>query len=106
MTERSRTTLDGLPAAERVLAGIADLAAGDRSADALVVAVAAQRLREAGLAVPRQDRLPREPELELYAALALTSADPYYAYRAALAESDSFIAALERRRRTREPRPA
>lgn len=106
MTERARSMLDGLPAAERVLAGIADLDAGVRSADALLVAVAAERLREAGLAVPRQDRLPREPELELYAALARTGTDPYYAYRAALAELDSFIAALERRQRTREPLPA
>jgi hypothetical protein len=46
------TDLAGLPAAERIERGLAELAAGVESVDALLVAIGAPRLARAGLLVP------------------------------------------------------
>lgn len=89
--------LTGLPAADRIERGLRALARGESSADALLVAIAARRLRGLGFDLPDQTRLPREPELALYRALGSTSEEPFFAYRAALAELDSFLAGCERR---------
>ena len=90
--------LDGLPGADRILRGLRDLAENQHTVDALLVSVASRRLRDLGLPV-----VPRAPdaeaaELALYELLGSLSDDPYSAYRAALAELDSFIASLEARR--------
>lgn len=89
--------LTGLPAADRIERGLRALARGERSADALLVAIAAGRLRELGFDLPDRARLPRDPELALYRTLGSTSEDPFFAYRAALAELDSFLSCCERR---------
>lgn len=103
--------LAGLPGAERVGRGLHDLAEGRWSTDALLVAVAAGRLRALGLAVPEE--VPEEPDLALYESLrGDPSGDPYYRYNALRRELDSFISCLETRRkagvsgsRTAAPRP-
>jgi hypothetical protein len=87
--------LEGLPGAERIAAGLRDLKRRRTTADALLVAIASRRLAELGLAVPPPDRLPRDPELALYALLCQSAEDPYYEYNAALRELDSFVNALE-----------
>jgi hypothetical protein len=95
--------LQGLPGAERVQQGLADLQAGRRSVEALWLAAAATRLRFLGLPVPAAPKLPKEPEIGLYAALGTESEDPYYRYNALRAELDSFLEGLEARvGRTRE----
>lgn len=87
--------LEGLPGAERVERGLADLLHGRRSPEALWLAAAATRLRSLGLPVPAPAQLPSEPEVALYAALGAESDDPYYRYNAWRAELASFLAALE-----------
>lgn len=89
--------LTGLPAAERVERGLADLRDGRFSDEALWLAAASVRLRSLGLPMPAADLLPREPELSLYASLGESSDDPYYRYNAWRAELDSFLSALEGR---------
>jgi len=87
------TDLTGLPGAERVLHGLRDLEAGIPSSDALLVAVAATRLRSLGLAVPM--KIPPQPDLELYESLRNhPTGDPYYRYNALRRELDSFISCL------------
>ena len=93
----------GLPAAERITGGLRDLARGDLSANALLVAIAAQRLRSLGVEVAVGTAIPAEPELALYAQLGGTVADPYFAYGAALRELDSFLSSLEARTSRRRP---
>jgi len=88
--------LASLPAADRIERGLRALARGEWSADALLVAIAASRLRGLDFDLPDQSRLPRDPELALYRMLGSTSEDPFFAYRAALAELDSFLACCER----------
>jgi len=86
--------LTGLPGADRVIHGLRDLEAGIPSTDALLVAVAASRLRALGLAVPTE--IPSEPDLALYESLRdHPSGDPYYRYNALRRDLDSFIACLE-----------
>jgi hypothetical protein len=89
--------LSGLPGAERVRQGLTDLAAGARSAEALLVAIAAPRLRELGLPVPPDAGLPAGAELALYGLLRAEGGDAYARYNASLAEIVSFAAALEAR---------
>jgi hypothetical protein len=91
--------LAGLPAADRVIAGLADLAAGRKSVNATLLTIAASRLAGLGLQLPLHAASATEPELELYRLLGATSDDPYFAYNAAKRELDSFISALEARRR-------
>ncbi len=92
------TDLEGLPGSDRIERGLRDLRNGRRSTDALLVAVAAQRLRELGLSVPESAVLPREPDLALYESLrGHASGDPYSRYNALRQELDSFISCLEAR---------
>ncbi|MEM6455901.1 MAG: hypothetical protein AAF772_12465 [Acidobacteriota bacterium] len=91
--------LVGLPGGENVERGVQDLHAGRITAEALLVAMAPTRLRELGIVIDADVELPREPELALYALLGQTHDDPYYRYNALRRELDSFIAALQSRRR-------
>lgn len=96
MDERDR--LDGLPGAEWVRRGLADSRAGRWTVEALAIAVAPTRLRGLGLDVPPD--VPEAAELELYASLQRAEVDDAYGrYNALLRELDSFMEALEGRRR-------
>jgi hypothetical protein len=88
--------LAGLPGAGRVAAGLRELAAGQATANALLVSIARERLAELGIEVPRE-AVAAEPELALYAALGATEGDAYYRYNALVRELDSFLAALAAR---------
>ncbi len=90
--------LTGLPGADWVRRGLDDARAGRWTSEALAVAVAPARLRALGLEVP--DALPDDPELALYRRLSEDGVDdPYGRYNALLRELDSFLEALEGRRR-------
>ena len=93
------TDLDGLPGAERIARGLREAAEGRTTVDALLVSIASRRLADLGLQAPPAREGGRAAELELYELLGSLSSDPYYAYRAALAELDSFLSSLEARRR-------
>jgi hypothetical protein len=84
-----------LPGAELVLPGLSDLHSGDSNTiGALLVAIAATRLTEAGLDIPK-DHLASEPELTLYARLQDEQDDAYPYYNALLNRLNSFCNALE-----------
>ncbi|MGH8614235.1 MAG: hypothetical protein ACREYF_19955 [Gammaproteobacteria bacterium] len=55
-----------LPGAELVYPGIAELARGEGSAVALLVAIGSPRLRRLGFRLPENAELPKHPELLLY----------------------------------------
>ncbi len=91
--------LEGLPGRERIERGLRDLRRGRLSTDALLIAVAAQRLRGLGLRLPGNAALPGEPDLALYDSLrGHPSGDSYFRYNALRQELDSFISCLEARR--------
>ncbi len=93
------TDLAGLPGAARLERGIRDLKAGRLSTNALLVAVAASRLRGLGLPVRDDIAVPNEPDLALYESLrGHPTGDPYFRYNALRRELDSFISCLETRR--------
>ena len=86
-----------LPGAELVGAGLAALARGEPTAEALLVAIGAPRLRHAGLDVPSLSGVD-EPELALYGALCKTDgANAHSAYNALIRRLVSFERALEAR---------
>jgi hypothetical protein len=88
-------SLDQLPGAEIILPGLRDLHSGESNTiGALLVAIAATRLSEAGLDIPT-DRLASEPELTLYAHLQDEQDDAYFCYNALLDRLNSFCNALE-----------
>ena len=90
-------SLNELPGAELILPGLNDLYQGKSNTVAsLLVAIAATRLSEAGLDVPK-DRLSPEPELTLYAHLQNEQDDAYLYYTALLNRLNSFCNALELR---------
>ncbi len=87
--------LKELPGAELILPGIDDLHNGKtNTVGALLVAIAATRLTEAGLDIPSY-RLAKEPELTLYARLQKERNDAYSYYNALLRSLNSFCNALE-----------
>jgi hypothetical protein len=87
--------LNELPGAEFILPGLDDLRNGSNTTvGALLVAIAATRLSEAGLDVPRANLAP-EPELSLYARLQREQEDAYPYYNALLQRLHSFCNALE-----------
>jgi hypothetical protein len=67
-----------LPGEALVAAGLADLDRGRETVEAMLVALAATRLRDAGLPVAPPSRLPRDPERRLYELL--QARDPRTAY--------------------------
>ena len=88
-------SLDDLPGAELILPGLRDLHNGEsHTIGALLVAIAATRLTEAGLDIP-QAHLAPEPELTLYAYLQDEQEDAYPYYNALLNRLNSFCNALE-----------
>ena len=88
----------GLPGADRIERGLAELAAGIDGIDALLVAIAAPRLARAGIEVPARAREIVDAELRLYALLGKEGVvDPYSRYNALLRELVSFERALEQR---------
>ena len=79
-----------------ITAGIADLRDGRRTQEALLVAVGAERLRAAGLAVPRLAAQKGAPEQELYSFLAAADPDSAHGrYNALIRRLVSFERALE-----------
>ena len=89
--------LAGLPGAELVRQGLADVAAGRGTVPACLVAIGLPRMRRAGLV--RQDWSPpsEDAELELYRLLRKAGGDAYSRYNALLRELVSFEQALDRR---------
>jgi hypothetical protein len=87
--------LNELPGAEIILPGLSDLHSGkSNTIGALLAAIAATRLSEAGLDIPK-DHLASEPELTLYARLQDERDDAYVYYNALLNRLNSFCNALE-----------
>lgn len=88
--------LTAFPGGRRVESGLRDLKEGRLSTNALLVAVAAGRLRALGLSVPEQIPVTGEVDLALYESLRdHPSGDPYFRYNALRRELDSFISCLE-----------
>jgi hypothetical protein len=84
----------GLPGAELVRQGLADLARGAESIPALLVAIGAARLRRCGLSLP--EPLPASPERRLYDHLASSDSDSAHSrYNALLRRLVSYERALE-----------
>jgi hypothetical protein len=89
--------LDGLPGADLVVAGVADLRAGRDTPDAALVRMAGPRLREIGIAVP-QSVSDQPGSHRLYELL--SESDPagaYSRYNALLGRMASFASAAEQR---------
>lgn len=91
-----------LPGGDLVGAGIAALRNGERTTEALLVSLAAARLRDIGLNIPRAADRIAEPNLALYAAVREAGGD-YFDYNALLGRLSSFANAAEwlRRRQVR-----
>jgi hypothetical protein len=88
-------SLNELPGAELILPGLMDLHNGKtNTVGSLLVAIAATRLIEAGLDVPK-DHLAPEPEMALYALLQDERDNAYVYYNALLNSLNSFCNALE-----------
>ena len=89
----SGVELDHLPGGDLVAKGLRDLAEASETVEALLVSIAAPRLRERG--VPVAEPLP-DPEHRLYARLAGEGADAAHSrYNALLRRLTSFESALE-----------
>ncbi|MGH9520002.1 MAG: hypothetical protein ACRD2D_10150 [Terriglobales bacterium] len=88
----------GLPGAELVHQGLADLRVGICTPAALLVSMASLRLRESGLLAGIAPLWP-DPEMQLYRLLRAQGGDAYSRYNALRRELDSFLAALDHRRR-------
>lgn len=95
--------LRDLPGSELVERGLSDLQAGNLTPEGLLLAPATMRLRKLGVMVPESALDIQEPEIALYHALgqrlANRSEDPYNRYNSWRRELDSFVSALEHRRR-------
>ncbi len=88
--------LDGLPGAELVEAGLADLRAGTETEPALLVQIAAPRLRAIGVEVPNAATGKASPEHQLYSLIAARGERGAHSrYNALLARIASFAAAAE-----------
>ena len=75
--------LDGLPGAELLSKGVADLEAGiSTSPEALLVAMAPTKLSGLGVGLPELAWQIDEPELTLYRLLSQTHLEPYREYNA------------------------
>jgi hypothetical protein len=85
------------PGHELVEKGLSDLRHGTTSAESLLVALAAPRLRRLGLAVPPKADLPPDPELSLYRFLLRAfPEDAYSRYNALLRRLISYEHCAER----------
>jgi hypothetical protein len=87
--------LNDLPGAEIILPGLSDLHSGNsNTVGALLIAIAATRLTEAGLNIQNY-HLDPEPEITLYSHLQKEREDAYPHYNALLKRLNSFCNALE-----------
>lgn len=95
--------LDGLPDADLISSGLADLQAGRKeTVPALLVTIASRRLRDLGLPVPPTGTLCPEPERQLYRRLGASAGphdDVYHTYNALVRRLVSFAQCLEARNR-------
>ena len=92
------TDFDDLPGYPLIQAGMHDGEAGLESVEALLVEIAAPRLRAVGLPIPEFASKRPDAELRLYQRLGTTGTpDPYSRYNALLREIDSFGRAAEMR---------
>jgi hypothetical protein len=82
-----------LPGADLVASGLADLAAGRETVSALLVAMAAPRLRALGIAVPADDC--EWPSHRLYELLARDDGGAHSRYNALVGRIVSFARAAE-----------
>jgi hypothetical protein len=90
--------LAGLPGAELIQEGLADLAAGRETPASLLVAIGRPRLNLLGIGNEFADRLPDNPETRLYHRLAaLHGNEAHSQYNALIRRLVSFEQALERR---------
>jgi hypothetical protein len=96
--------LENLPGYDLVSKGTDDLTRGMLSQEALLVSIAAGRLREGGIPIPPREQLPPEPELELYRLIRRERpGDAYSFYKSLLRRLISFEFALDDlNRRSRE----
>ncbi len=91
----------GLPSAHLVERGIEDLRTGILSEEALLVIIAAPRLRFLGLRIPDTTPLETDAEISLYRKLVAEGrADAYSYYNSLIRAIVSFSQALEGRRGT------
>jgi len=96
--------LENLPGYELVSKGVDDLARGASSREALLVSIDASRLREGGIPIPPRERLPSEPELQLYRLLCRERPEDAYSFYSSLLERlISFEFALDDFNRTSRP---
>jgi hypothetical protein len=85
---------DGLPGADLIEVGLADLHAGRETIAALLVAIGSPRLRRLGLDIP--DNIPENPEHRLYDMLASDDSDSAHShYNAYLRKLVSYERAAE-----------
>ena len=90
--------LGDLPGGELIAEGLQDMhQQKPGTACALLVSIAAERLRGLGLEFPEEEVVPHA-ELRLYQLLQSTSEDPYNAYNALISLLVSFSNSLEHRR--------
>ena len=91
----SKLSLKTLPGSELILPGLDDLQKGQmNTVGTLLVTIAATRLSNAGLNVPKDNLIP-EPELNLYEYLQNERDDAYPYYNSLLNSLSSFCNALE-----------
>ena len=89
----------GLPGADLVIRGVRELDEAEPTECALLVLIAAPRLRRLGIEVSRRDDIPRPYEHQLYAKLEETHGKGAYSrYNSLLRRLVSFSHALERER--------
>ena len=84
-----------LPGGDLIEAGLADLRDGEFTAEALLIAVGAPRLRGAGMALPAAADEPEHPEMALYERLCRDGGDAYSRYNAYIRRLVSFERALD-----------
>lgn len=83
-----------LPGADLIEKGLADLRGGRETAEALLIAIGAPRLRSIGLQLP--DNLPPDPEHRLYDLLSLDDSDSAHSrYNALIRRLVSYERAAE-----------
>jgi hypothetical protein len=85
-----------LPAQERIVKGLADLACGRHSIETCLVRIAAKHLECAGIALP-SDLLLEDAELDLYAFFAAFGDNAHSQYNSLIRELISFEQALNHR---------
>lgn len=94
--QRSTDFPEGLPGAELIGPGLADLASGRESKGSLLIEISRSRLAAAGLPVPAAKAHAGVPELRLYALLQKEhGVEAHYHYGALTQRLEKFCRALE-----------